>query len=1070
MNATKKCPYPGLRPFTQDEAIFFKGRDRHVTTIMEQLEEQKFIMISGASGDGKSSVVFAGVIPQIKAGFLQAKYNNWKTLIIRPEGRPLENLIEGLASALSFDPEHVRKEVSYGFSSMIHLYKESKLYIDDKSAEWKGLDVDGRLAAKAESANFLFVMDQFEEFFTHSENMVGGLPSEESLLVMNLIIEAARVAKENDIPFYIVCTMRSDFLVNCASFRSLPELIGQSHYFIPRLNRSELFDVITGPAELNGDAISKRLTEYLINQTREGTDQLPILQHCLSRIWHTAQGDEGEMDLIHLAYVGGIEGKELPQDSRDQYLEWHEEQPAHYKKLLVDGRLENVINTHAEFLFEKVTGDLLVKHPESNPKAVKKYLAGFFKTIIKLSDGRTVRNRTTIKKIEESRPELPLDALIMVANEFRDEGNSLLSPGPHEVSKLDRRDTIDITHEALIRNWKRLTDWAIEDGSSFNTFLEFRKQSERWLKNDRHKDFLLPAGPLSYYSEWIETDGIGYLWLMKYFNEYDEIAAKRELEQSREYIEESRKELAAKRKARRRRYAFVTIASVIAIVALSGLSLWAMSQRSEAEEQKEQAELQRQAAEEARGLAEEQRQEALEAKNDAEEAKLFAEEQEDLAQRKAEEAEMASLEAAQQRQYAIGERNKALEASDLAKQKAEEAEQEKQRAILSEKELYSLSTKTLKEKLLLEISQDEVSDPLLPQKALLTTQLVKETNGDLKADKLYIGYLNALTQLNGEAKYEAALPATALRFINLNGEVFLCDRSGGVFKIDETGTSTAINSVAKLNNSKKLIDLPFFISGDYLARTTVTGEILLDNLAKSTNRVYKLKAGNFCTDFDSWMDLLAIATSDGELRLLSESTLQLKQLVPLDDPVISVKIIDENAVVYLTVSGDLQYYDLNTHQVLWSRKIQDKITTSALSRSPTELIVGTTSGNIFRVDISKETAEAKLLTSADYPITHLSLGEKDHLYYATSNSKIHLFDLTSEQDIIIRPSTKKIREMACYDDKLYIGYEPSELRIIPVNMNRMHQEICDLTKNDFSTEEWNEVVGQNIPKKSILCD
>ena len=71
------CPYPGLRPFNEEESIFFKGREQQVERLVKRLEEKKFLMVNGASGDGKSSLIYAGVIPYAKAGFFKAKYNNW---------------------------------------------------------------------------------------------------------------------------------------------------------------------------------------------------------------------------------------------------------------------------------------------------------------------------------------------------------------------------------------------------------------------------------------------------------------------------------------------------------------------------------------------------------------------------------------------------------------------------------------------------------------------------------------------------------------------------------------------------------------------------------------------------------------------------------------------------------------------------------------------------------------------------------------------------------------------------------------------------------------------------------
>jgi hypothetical protein len=47
------CPYTGLRSFTEEESLYFKGREEHILKITSQLEEKKFLMVTGASGDGK---------------------------------------------------------------------------------------------------------------------------------------------------------------------------------------------------------------------------------------------------------------------------------------------------------------------------------------------------------------------------------------------------------------------------------------------------------------------------------------------------------------------------------------------------------------------------------------------------------------------------------------------------------------------------------------------------------------------------------------------------------------------------------------------------------------------------------------------------------------------------------------------------------------------------------------------------------------------------------------------------------------------------------------------------------
>ena len=61
--------------------------------------------------------------------------------------------------------------------------------------------------------------------------------------IINCLLQA-RIAKEENLPIYVVCTMRSDYIGQCAAFRGLPEFIGYSQFFVPRLNRKQLQEVI----------------------------------------------------------------------------------------------------------------------------------------------------------------------------------------------------------------------------------------------------------------------------------------------------------------------------------------------------------------------------------------------------------------------------------------------------------------------------------------------------------------------------------------------------------------------------------------------------------------------------------------------------------------------------------------------------------------------------------------------------------------------------------------------------------------------------------------------------------
>jgi len=524
MSELSNCPYPGLRPFNEEESIFFKGRDEHIEQIIKQLEEKKFLMLTGASGDGKSSLVYAGVIPNARAGFFKAKFNNWIVADFRPEREPLKNLAVSLSKHLKLaDADKTEKELSYGFSALIDCYKSTPYWVDQQSESFKTLTEDEQKKAKRKGANLLILADQFEEFFTNPENYINGKASIESQTVVNLLLETTRLAIEQNIPIYIVCTMRSDYIGQCAAFRGLPEYIGYSQFFVPRLKRKEIYQVIEEPALLNGNKISKRLVEMLINEMNDGIDQLPVLQHALNQIWQNADFGREEMDLIHFAKVCGVPKNQLREKDRQEFENWFSTLPDFKKSYFENASLENVLDAHANELFEHAAKN-------ANEKAGKELITAedakliievTFKCLTKIDESRAVRNRMTLEEVTNiiNRPSITEKEVASVIEVFRKQGNTFLKPfiefnGGNE--QIYGNSVLDITHESLIRNWKLLSEWAKQEYESYTVYLDFSKQLQRWLDNKKSSDYLLPIGPLTFFENWFLQAKPNKYWLARY--------------------------------------------------------------------------------------------------------------------------------------------------------------------------------------------------------------------------------------------------------------------------------------------------------------------------------------------------------------------------------------------------------------------------------------------------------------------------------------------------------------------------------------------------------------------------
>src|ERR1700742_3292040 len=92
------APYPGLRPFRNDESDVFFGRERQIDQLLEYLARNRFLAITGSSGCGKSSLVRAGMIPALQAGFMAEVGSRWRICVLRPGEGPIRQLAQALAS------------------------------------------------------------------------------------------------------------------------------------------------------------------------------------------------------------------------------------------------------------------------------------------------------------------------------------------------------------------------------------------------------------------------------------------------------------------------------------------------------------------------------------------------------------------------------------------------------------------------------------------------------------------------------------------------------------------------------------------------------------------------------------------------------------------------------------------------------------------------------------------------------------------------------------------------------------------------------------------------------------
>ena len=274
-------PFPGLRPYRCEDHEFFFGREDQVFSLYRLLDHSRFVAVIGSSGSGKSSLVRAGLLPLLDQESRESTGRTWKMIQMHPGDMPIASLASAMASQLSSndDPNIIaarRERIKFAL-------RRSSFGLSDTRREIG----DGGAAA------IILVVDQFEELFRYAESRRGqdakdiedAHRREEATQFVQILLTASR---DRALNIYILLTMRSDFIGDCANFHGLPEAVSASQFLVPSLTRDQREEVIRGPVEEDEATIEPALVERLLNDGGDEIDQLPVLQHCLLRVWEAA--------------------------------------------------------------------------------------------------------------------------------------------------------------------------------------------------------------------------------------------------------------------------------------------------------------------------------------------------------------------------------------------------------------------------------------------------------------------------------------------------------------------------------------------------------------------------------------------------------------------------------------------------------------------------------------------------------------------------------------------------------------------------------------------------------------
>src|SRR5271166_4153924 len=179
-------PFPGLRPFHEDEEHLFFGRERQVDTLIDKLSQRRFLAVVGTSGSGKSSLVNCGLQPGLHRGLMTSAGPVWKVAKFRPGRYPIQTLAQALASAGVMQP---------GGEGAIPITDIIETYLRVTNHGLVNVFEKSQLSSPM---NLLVIADQFEEIFRFHRSVAGQRDqnsySEDVTAFVNLLLTAAESA------------------------------------------------------------------------------------------------------------------------------------------------------------------------------------------------------------------------------------------------------------------------------------------------------------------------------------------------------------------------------------------------------------------------------------------------------------------------------------------------------------------------------------------------------------------------------------------------------------------------------------------------------------------------------------------------------------------------------------------------------------------------------------------------------------------------------------------------------------------------------------------------------------
>ncbi len=261
-----KAPYKYLDYYDFEDADIFFGREEETQRMVGEILSTRLLVLFSPSGSGKTSLINAGVRPQLEN-------MGYKTIYTRLESEPISAVCRAAANALDFPCEQET-------TSLYEFLKK---------------------AAKKSDKPLVIFLDQFEEFFT--------VFREEHEKRKQFIEQLAKIKYDDQLPVFIVLSLREDYFVNLHEFReAIPSIFqNNANLRLENFSDEEARRAIIEPLKTVSGGIEPELVDALIKDLKNGKPGIePItLQIVCNALWEKKTEETTKLSLAEYKSCGG---------------------------------------------------------------------------------------------------------------------------------------------------------------------------------------------------------------------------------------------------------------------------------------------------------------------------------------------------------------------------------------------------------------------------------------------------------------------------------------------------------------------------------------------------------------------------------------------------------------------------------------------------------------------------------------------------------------------------------------------------------------------------------------------